>query len=233
MSAAGQTKIFGMKIGIDPKILVLGLIVLAAVLFWYNSRGDSETGPPATASSLGQETAPVGGTVPARPRSNAWRRQRANAERGILKLRPVDATRGDVDPTIRLDLLARVRSAESPVEGRNLFEIGGTSTVAGTAPIKGPIITPKPVLPMATARSTNLQMDVNIPLKYYGFVRSPDKNQSNRGLFLDNDIVLVGGEGELVKGRYLVVELTPNSARMEDTQLKQGQTLPVVPLAMP
>ncbi|MBV9442439.1 MAG: hypothetical protein JO217_07065, partial [Acidobacteriaceae bacterium] len=159
MSAAGQTKIFGMKIGIDPKILVLGLIVLAGVLFWYNSRGDSETGlTPATAPSAGQETAPVGGAAAARPHSTSSRRQRANAERGILKLRPVDATHGDVDPTIRLDLLARVRSADSPVEGRNLFEIGGASTVAGTASIKGPIITPKPVLPMAAARSTNLQV---------------------------------------------------------------------------
>jgi hypothetical protein len=74
---------------------------------------------------------------------------------------------------------------------------------------------------------------VNIPLKYYGFVRSGEKNQGNEGLFLDGDNIVVGREGEVVMKRYLVVALTPTSARLEDTQVKKGQTLPVVPAATP
>ena len=81
-----------------------------------------------------------------------------------------------------------------------------------------------------------------IPLKYYGFekpaqsVVNPNVASTvgnNRGFFLDGDNVLVASEGEVLKQRYLVVELTPNSARLEDTQMKQGQTLPVVVAAMP
>jgi len=81
---------------------------------------------------------------------------------------------------------------------------------------------------------------VSIPFKYYGYAK-PSPNQSpgdarsagNRGFFLDGDNVLVASEGETLKLRYLVVELTPTSARLEDTQLRQGQTLPVTPAAMP
>jgi hypothetical protein len=43
--------------------------------------------------------------------------------------------------------------------------------------------------------------------------------------------VVVGSEGETVMKRYLVVALTPTTARLEDVQLKKGQTLPVVPAA--
>jgi hypothetical protein len=73
---------------------------------------------------------------------------------------------------------------------------------------------------------------VNVPLKYYGYVKPQDGKEANRGLFLDGDIVLVAVEGQMIKGRYLVVELTPNRARIEDTQLRQSQDLPVIPVAV-
>ncbi len=235
MSAASQTRIFGMNVAIDPKILVGGLIALAALLFWYNSRSEpGGAGAPTAVSPVRQDAPLPVATVAARARVNSSRRQRATADRGTLRLRPVDATRGDIDPTIRLDLLAKVRSVAEPVGARNLFEIGAAPAAAALPKITGPIITPKPLpVPAASAHSTVIPMQVNIPLKYYGYVHSPDKNQSNRGLFLDGDNVLVATEGEFVKGRYLVVELTPNSAKMEDTQVKMGQVLPVVPVALP
>jgi hypothetical protein len=73
---------------------------------------------------------------------------------------------------------------------------------------------------------------VNIPLKYYGFMKPMEPGQANRGLFLDGDNVLVASEGQTLKQRYMVVELGPNTAKMEDTTVKQGQTLPVVPAAL-
>jgi hypothetical protein len=39
----------------------------------------------------------------------------------------------------------------------------------------------------------------------------------------------VAKEGEALEGRFLVVELKAESARVEDTQLRQGQILPVMP----
>jgi hypothetical protein len=35
----------------------------------------------------------------------------------------------------------------------------------------------------------------------------------------------------VLERRYLIVALTPNTARVEDTQLKQGQDVPVTPEA--
>jgi hypothetical protein len=70
-------------------------------------------------------------------------------------------------------------------------------------------------------------------LRYYGFVRPAEIGKTNAGLFLDGDNVLVASEGQVVKQRFLIVELTPTSARLEDTQLRQGQLIPVVPVANP
>jgi hypothetical protein len=72
----------------------------------------------------------------------------------------------------------------------------------------------------------------SIPLKYYGFAKPSGKApDGNRGLFLDGDNILMGGEGDVLEKRYLIVALTPNSARLEDTQMKQGQDVPVTPAA--
>ena len=94
---------------------------------------------------------------------------------------------------------------------------------------------PKP-LPGPTpgaAAGTPAPPPVNIPLRYYGFVRPAEVGRTNTGLFLDGDNVLVVAEGQVVKQRFLIVELTPTTARIEDTQMKQGQTLPVTPVANP
>lgn len=231
MSAAAQTRIFGVRIGLDPKILVGGLIVFAGLLFWYNSRGDEETTTPAT---VPQVTAAAPAAATARSRSPI-RRQAASNDRGTLRLRPVDATRGDIDPTLRLDLLARLQSVPPLSGGRNLFEVGPPPLTPEQKAIlaNAPKITPKPLAPPVVPSVTPTTPTIDIPLKYYGFVKPGGKNESNRGFFLDGENVLVASEGETVKQRYLVVELTPNTARLEDVQLKQGQTLPVVPVATP
>ena len=225
MSTAAQTRIFGLRLGIDPRLLVGGLIAIAVFLFWYNSRSDDTEGTPAgilrTQSSR---------TPPPLARRTPVRRAIAANDRNVLRVRPVDATHGDLDPTLRLDLLSRVQSVPLAPAGRNIFESGpGPIANAGPGAIKGPIIpvAPKPgaqppVMPAA------MVPQVNIPLKYYGFAKPVNKRRGNLGFFLEGDNVLMASEGELIQKRYLVVQLTPHGARLEDTQLKQDQTLPVV-----
>ncbi len=235
MSAGSQTRIFGIRVGIDPKILVGALVAIAAILFWVNSRGGEDTVIlPSTNTVPRTETT----KVPTRldlSRSVVNRRQPKVNDRAILRLRPIDPKNGDVDPTLRLELIARLQSVQKSEGGRSLFEIGApVQTAAGLPITKVPILPPGP-LPTTTSKTTvgYPSIAANIPLKYYGFVRPADRKQSNRGLFMDGDNVIVASEGELVNKKYLVVELTPNSARMEDTTIKQGQVLPVVPAAMP
>ena len=242
MSApASQTRIFGIKLGVDPKILAGVLIAFAVVLFWYNSRSDDDT-PPANSghrAAVAELPATAPSVVrPAASNLTRSRRGQASSDRGVLRLRPIDPTRGDVDPTLQLDLLARLQKVELASAGRSLFETGPPPmTPAEKKLLDHPPVVPKPKpMPMAAspigiAGSTAAQ--VNIPLKYYGFVKSEARNEANQGLFLDGDDVVLGTEGALVMKRYLVVELKPTSARLEDTQLKKEQTLAVVPAATP
>lgn len=233
MAAPAQTKIFGMRIGVDPKILVGILVVLAAGTFWYNMRSDDESTPSAAAVRH-DVSAPVQAVV--RPRVLVPRRTRTANNDAALRVRPIDATRGDVHPTLRLDLLARLRNVQMEASGRSLFEIGPAPlSPADQKLLKNPPVVPKvPPKPVtSTGPLTAAEQPLNIPLKYYGFVRTDEKTQGTQGLFLDGDNVLVGSEGEMIMSRYVVVSLTPTSARLEDPQLKKGQTLPVVPAATP
>jgi hypothetical protein len=228
-AAAAQTRIFGIRFGVDPKILVGCIVLLALFLFWYNSRGDDEG--PATNASAVRPATPAAVT---NPRSHiATRRGTANAnDRGTLRLRPVDATKGNVDPTLRLDLLSRLQSEDEAPAGRSLFEAGPTpeQIAAAKTPVKGPIIVPQqapppaPVLPAGPA-------PLNIPLKFYGFVKPMDAREISRGFFMDGDNVLVATQGQVVMHRYRVMELTAKSARLEDIQSKQDETLQLAPEA--
>jgi hypothetical protein len=229
MSAAAQTKIFGIRIGLDPKVIVAALLAVAGLLFWYNSQGggDGNTAAP-TRTQTPANTAAV-----SQAGSFGARRELATNNRGVLSVRKIDPTRGDIDPTLRLDLLARLQKVELGATGRNIFETGSApaALAAMARSIKGPVIPPRPITSAPAAMMAAHPM-VNIPLKYYGFVKPADKTNPNRGFFLDGDNVLIASEGEVVKQHYLVVELTPNTAKMEDVQLKQGQMLPVVPEAV-
>jgi hypothetical protein len=240
MSAATQTKIFGIKVGVDPKILVGGLIALAAFLFWYNSRGDETHTPTATtgdASRVVTPTAlnPAPANVAATARRTTGRRRAQSNDRGTLRLRAVDPTRGDVDPVLRLDLLEKVRNVQPATGIRNLFTIGPAAQTAAQVPVPVrniPVRAPVTQAPAINGMGPNSAAQAaNIPLKYYGFAKPSMNGQPNEGFFLNGDDILVAREGELLQQQYLVVQLTPTSAKLEDTHIKLGQTLPVVPEA--
>ena len=237
MSATNATRIFGIRVGVDPKILIGGLVVIAGLLFWYNSSSDDSVASPAatpTATAIANNPSYI---APVRPAPARRRGTALASDRSALRIPVVDPTRGDIDPTLRLDLLQRLRTLQPSPATRSLFEIGTLASAATAAPpkIKAPIITPGPQTPIGNAGgpSTTFSTALNIPLKYYGYAKPSSPQAINQGLFLFDDNVLVASEGQVVNGKYLVVELTPSSARLEDTNLKQGQTLPVVPVAQP
>jgi hypothetical protein len=233
-----QTKIFGIQLGVDPKILVAGLIVLAGLLFWFNSRGD-ESSSGTLPGSRTDVAAPAIAPANAARRAAARRNRSVANDRGVLRIRPVDATHGDIDPTLRLELLARLQSVAPPQPGRSLFEIGPEPAAqmaqANMPPVpKGPKIPLGAPQPAAFTGPVQPQTPIlSIPLKFYGFVRPAEKGQSNQGFFLDGDNIIVASEGDVIDHRYLVRELSATTARVEDTQVKRGQTLPVVPEARP
>jgi len=234
MSAATQTKIFGLRLGIDPKWIVAGLLVLAALLYWYSSRGDEETGS-SSGTAVSRAEAPAASSTLPGGRARVRRRVASN-DKGTLRIRDIDATHGDVDPTLRLELISRLQKLKQPAAGRSLFEIGPAAQ-GPLGPNGMPSVAKSPLIPTMRpptrpAPTGAMDLSVNIPFKFYGFVRPATKGESNRGLFLENDNILVAAEGEVIDHHFLVVELTPNSARIEDTNLKQGRTIQLVPEAM-
>ena len=240
MSAASQTRVFGIKIGVDPKIFVGGLFAVALLLFFVYGRSDtgSSSGTPAPASTSGVANAPQNfpGNAATRQQHKRNRSEAAITDRGVLRIRPVDATRGDIDPTLRMDMLQRLKHVPEPTVGRSLFEVGEAAPTLEAIQKVNQKIVPGLVQPpspqMAAAAAAAAAPHADIPLKFYGFVKTARRSASSRGLFLDGDNVVVASEGDMINGRYLVVTLTAQDARMEDTQMKQGQTLPVVPEAV-
>jgi len=230
-TATTPTRIFGIPVKVDPKILIIGLAALAAFLFWYNSRSDEETGNSTPSSLRGRLEEPAAAVTKAHTRV---RTSSTNSnERGALRIRPVIATNGDVDPTLRLDLLERLAKVEPANGVRNLFEIGPATMAGGPgSQIKGPVVLPTPIRPVSVGPGGQQPGQLNIPLKYYGFVKPAERGATNQGFFLDGDNILIASEGDVLKTHYMVVTLTPNSARLEDTQARQAQTLPVVPEAV-
>ncbi len=151
--------------------------------------------------------------------------------RPSLKLKEgMDVSR--IDPTLRLDLLAKLQQA--PMEGgsRSIFEF---SKPPAPPPPKVAPIKPGP-LPVANAKPGPGGPDSKapvtpplppIPLKYYGYANGP-RGAVRRAFFLDGDDIFVAGENELIHNRYKIISIGVNSAVVEDTTNKNQQTLRLV-----
>jgi len=232
MSAA-RTKIFGMDVGIDPKVIILVLLILAAAVYYFTSSSEPSGG------SNGPMVAAINQPVARPALSSAARSRRMNkADRDVLKLVPIDGSRGDVDPTLHLRLLERVKSVPPAAGLRNLFDAAGAVMAQNVppVPVHPPILQPKPPVPgaMAAVPSAPAAPPFSIPLKYYGFAKPKGRAaEGSRGLFLDGDNILIGSEGDVLEKHFLIVALTPTMARLEDTLAKQGQDIPVTPEAPP
>jgi hypothetical protein len=230
------TKIFGFRIPLDPKIFVGILFAIGLLLAWHNFSGGSDDHP----SSVARPAATVASSAtPPSPSSLsqniARRADLANrSKQGVLHFKPVDPTHGDIDPTLKLWLLERVRSVKPLEGGRNLFETGPELAQAGALPLpKVKSMLPKPLEPVGPMSSAAMAPPpVNIPLRYYGFVKPSWRGDGNRGYFMEGENILMATEGDVLEGHFLVVALSPNKARVEDIQLKQGQDLPLIPEAV-
>ncbi len=233
------TKIFGFTIPIQQKYLAGGLLLLLVGAAVYNFMGGSDDASANVSRTTAVKTQPS--PVPPASLNAAAVSRRAELanknKQAVLRLKPVDPS-NVVDPTLKLALLDKVRSVKLVEGGRNLFESGAEAVAQGPLPglpkvekmVPKPIVSdfvgPRPPGPKPPPPP------VNIPLRYYGFVRPSLRGDGNRGYFMDGDNILMATEGDVLKSRFLVVALSPNTARVEDIQLKQGQDLQLIPEAV-
>jgi len=223
-----------MKLGTENKKETVALAVfgaLAAYLVYSNFLA----GPPAPATvnapaaeravaSPPPEAAAGIQRAPARVRSEDWHPV-VHAKRPEDRVDP-----GTVDPTLRLDLLAKLQDVAAAGSGRNLFAMSAEPPklpdhaepivkVAANQFIGPPPIPPPPGPPGPPPLPP-------ITFKYYGIatVRA-DGTQS--AFFLEGEDILIKSVGDTVAGSYKLVRIGQNSAVVEDTKSKRQQTVPL------
>jgi hypothetical protein len=224
-----------MKLGAESKkvAILATLLAIAAYFFYANviSSGEERPAAPRAASSgparLDLSDGP-GRSALAEVRPRLAPRAAAQEFRPILKAsKPGEGPDPvSVDPTLRLDLLAKVQSAKIEGGERNLFQFGP----APPPKIAEAKIVPKPAsqLPDGTkpGETPAKPPAPPIPLKFYGYT-SQGRAGEKRAFFLDGDEIVVASEGELIKRRYKVVRIGINSVVVEDVEQQNRQTLPL------
>lgn len=115
----------------------------------------------------------------------------------------------NLDPTLRLDLLASSEKTEYEGAGRNIF-VSQKEDVVIPKPVAPAVVDPAPPVYVAPTP----QPPPPIPLKFYGFASAPGEPKK---IFLKNgDDVFVAGEGEIVDRRYKVIRISATAVEIQD-----------------
>ncbi len=196
-----------MQLGLDNKkkttwAAVLAVVALVAVAYEFIP---FFTDSPTPASSA-QAAAPLASRAPARAAKKTGKKPRAE----------------NLDPTLRLDLLAMSEKTQYEGSGRNIFVSQAEA-----------VVIPHPITPGAPDAPGGNQYVVPapaqappIPLRFYGFASRPGEPKR---IFLKlGEDVFVAGEGEIVDRRYKVIRISPNSVEIQDV-VNSGppQTIPL------
>lgn len=230
-----------MNLGAEPKKIAMlgGLVLVGGYLFYSNvisSPSSSETSRPSRPSpgaAAPAQPAPTYAVTQTTARRQASSSRTSEEFRPSLKpKRPEDRVNPmSIDPTLRLDLLAKVQGVNMQGGNRNLFQF---STAPPPPLPKEPKVIPGKVQVAKDEKKPDAgppqppppPQAPPITLKYYGYSNTRGDSRK-RAFFLDGDEILFAGEGEVVKKRYRVVRIGVNSVVMEDTQFKHEQTLPL------
>ncbi len=136
-----------------------------------------------------------------------------------------------IDPTLKLELFAKVQQVGPAGGSRNLFQfsqeppkevakLSGAEPVVPLHKVYGPHLPAPPPPPPGAAPPKP------IPLKFYG-VSMASVNGKRMGYFMDGDEILLAGEGDTLERKYRVVHIGPSSAVLEDVAAKHEQSVPL------
>jgi hypothetical protein len=130
---------------------------------------------------------------------------------------------GPVDPTLRLDLLAKLQEVKYEGTERNIFQFYTAPPPPPPAPVAqvfGPNLPLPPPPPAPPTPPTP------IPLKFYGLASAPGVNP--RKAFLQRgEEIFVATEGEVVDKQFKVVKINDTNVEMEDIKNNSKQRLPL------
>lgn len=146
---------------------------------------------------------------------------------------------GDIDPTIRFELLDRVMKVAQAGAERDLFQISKTPPVKTVAKLEGPetVIHPyrnvgpmPPPPPPGPPPKAPPPPPTPIPFKFYGTSAiHPDGTRTAYfiipGSSADTDEILMANEGDVLKKRFRIVHISVDKVLVEDTLDKRQQPL--------
>ena len=184
-----------MKLGTENKKKMIWLAVLgpiAILVFAYEVLPEF-MGSSSAPNSRAQAAAPV----PTSPRASV------RPTKGGKKVYGEN-----LDPTLKLDLLASAEQTIYEGNGRNIF----VSHAEDIPTPKGPGVTDKPVQPQYVTPAP--PPPPPIPLKFFGFASKP--GEAKKIFLQQNEDIFVAGEGEIVNRRYKVVRISPTSVEIQD-----------------
>jgi hypothetical protein len=122
------------------------------------------------------------------------------------------------NPALRLDLLERLKKLQYGGSHRNIFSSVAPPPVAAAVP--PPVIAPMPSTPAAPAGPPPLV----IPATFYGYV-TDSLTGMRRAFFLEGENVDILAVGEVLMGRYRLVQIGNSSAELEEISSGRRATL--------
>jgi hypothetical protein len=180
-------------------------LTLIAHTVWQLASGPPTAAPPSAASEAALPTAAT---------------SRAVAPSGPAAQHLESATA--LDPTLHPERMAMAENTKYTGTSRNIFSkdslppvpIGAIESPIASARTTGPapVVGPPPPPP--------------IDLKFYGFAK--EKNGRKLVFLMHGEDVFIAGQGDIVDGRYKVVQINDNSVVIEDLAYTNQQTLPLL-----
>ena len=236
-----------MKLGAEDKKKVYALAVLGVVMagsIYYNFfSGPSSTPTPApavSADSAAPVVPPPSASTPSTTAPVAPRQQNASRARGDEFHPTLRSKRKEdqidpltVDPTLRLDLLAKVQDVKLDGGQRNLFQFGDKEKVVA-AVLKGeePKVMPKVrefmgppeyhAPPVVKAAVPVVPPPPPFTPKYYGLATKRIDGKKT-AFFLDGEDIILATEGMTVKKRYKLVRIDATSVVVLEMESKKEQ----------
>ncbi len=185
-----------MKLGAENKKKMIWLAVLgpiAILIFAYQVLPEF-IGSSSSPASSAQAAAPVPTAAPRASTRSTGRAKKVSSE--------------NLDPTLKLDLLASSEKTIYEGNGRNIF-------VSHAEDIPKPI--GQAAIDQAKVEEYHAPQPApppQIPLKFFGFASKPGEPKK---IFLQqNEDIFVAAEGEIVNRRYKVVRISPTSVEIQD-----------------
>ena len=129
------------------------------------------------------------------------------------KFRPIAVE----NPALKLELLNRLKKLQYAGSHRNIFSATSPPPVSVAPPVA---VAPPPVTPSAASGSAPLV----IPATFYGFVTDA-RTGMRRAFFMEGENVYIIGIGEVLLGRYKLVQIGNSSVELQEISTGRRATL--------